>query len=88
MMTPAEAAKTLTGCFICGRNPIVAVGFCVPLDDATHAALMKLRDQPVPDDETPTVWYGLCRRHAQHGQHSAARVQAQIIAAAEQVVVN
>jgi hypothetical protein len=88
MKTPAEAARTVRSCFLCGDTRIAAVGFVVPVDDVTLDALLKLRSEPLGDDETPTVWFGLCRAHAAHPQRSAACVQAQIVAAAEQVVVN
>lgn len=87
MKTPAEAARTLRACFLCGDTRIAAVGFVVPVNDDVFAALMRLREQPLADDEAPTVWFALCAYHARR-QDSAARVESQILAAAEMVAVH
>jgi len=84
-MTPAEVAATPIGCILCGRNPIVAIGCVIPVDDVTYAALMKLRELPVSDDQTPTLRYGLCAEHARHFERSATQAHAKILAAAAQV---
>lgn len=88
MMTPAEIADTLDGCILCHRRPIVSVGLFIPVNDAAYNAVMRLRDQPIRDGHTPTLGYGLCRKHARHLERSAQQVEARIFAAAEQAVVH
>jgi len=87
MKTPGEVARSLSACIICGGTPLVAFGHAIPMDDRTYAAVLKLREQPVPDDELPTLHYALCRRHARNLQRSAALVQEIILAAAGKVTV-
>lgn len=87
-MTPKEAARTIRGCLLCDDTRIAAVGFVVPGDEATLDALLKLRSQPLPDGETPTVWFGLCPAHARHGAKAAARIQSRIQTAARTVATH
>lgn len=85
MRDPAEVAAELRGCILCGRNPIVSIGWVVPVDDASYAAVLKMRTTPLHDDHTPTIGYGLCQEH--DVARSTELVEAKLLAAAAKVVV-
>jgi len=88
MIDPNTLDDSLSGCILCGRTPIVSVGYFIPVNGATYAAVVRLRDHPLRDGCTPTLGYGLCRKHARNVERSAAQVEARILAAAEQAVVH
>lgn len=87
MRDPAEIAATLAGCIVCGRNPIVATGYFVPVGDECFTAVMRLRERPIVEGHTPTICYGLCRKHARNVERALGQVEARILAAASEVTV-
>jgi hypothetical protein len=80
-------ASHLAGCVLCGGLPVVAVGLMVPLGERDYAELMRIREAPIREDETPALCYGLCRSHFQTPEQSIAQVEALVREASIQVVV-
>ncbi len=82
---PTRMGRHLAGCLLCGRR-IAAVGVFLPKTDAMRAAILRLREHPVPARSTSAISYGLCRHHLAQPDVTK-RVEKAIEAAAAKVVV-
>jgi hypothetical protein len=83
---PTATGAHLAGCLLCGRR-VKAVGLFIPLTDAMHAVVLRLRQHPVPASSRASgIAYGLCSRCVKRAD-ATDRVEAALVAAAAKVTV-